>query len=129
MNPDEFDEDVAAFLEGGVTSKMLARTRSTKHGAVGMHQEDAVRSAMQEHGMLGDPDLERFMNGKISESTHVSALHPHRPGSLPHTCPPPQAEVPATHMSAPTGRGPCYTRVCPPPPMRTQIGVWTPACC
>lgn len=66
MNPEEFDEDVAAFLEGGVSSKALARRRSTRHGAVGMHQEDAVRGAMKEHGMLGDPDLERFMNGKIT---------------------------------------------------------------
>eukprot|EP00911_Craspedida_sp_UC1_P002709 UC1_evm2s1989 len=64
MNPEEFDADVAAFLEGGVSSKALARRRSMKAPG-GMHQDDMVREAMKEHGMEGDPDLERFMNGKI----------------------------------------------------------------
>ncbi|EGD79637.1 hypothetical protein PTSG_10485 [Salpingoeca rosetta] len=62
MDASEFDQDVAAFLEGGVDSKELVRRRSKKYGPRGKPQSDMVRDAL---GTV-DSDVERFMNGGIS---------------------------------------------------------------
>lgn len=63
MDAAEFDDDVAAFLEGGVDAKTIARRRSKKYTG-GVHKSDMVRGVLG--GQQEDPDLERFLNGALS---------------------------------------------------------------
>eukprot|EP00049_Salpingoeca_infusionum_P002515 m.57728 g.57728 ORF g.57728 m.57728 type:complete len:204 (+) comp11625_c1_seq1:150-761(+) len=59
MDAMDFDDDVAAFLEGGVDTKELVRRRSSRRGP---KKSNPMEDAMN------DPDAERFMNGEITAS-------------------------------------------------------------
>lgn len=66
MDATQFDDDVAAFLEGAVDVKEMVRRRSMKVQSNPHKAKKQPSAISQSLGEDVDPDLERFMNGEIT---------------------------------------------------------------